>query len=246
MTNRPMFPGIGGPQLPQNQPSNKPNPGQPGTPPGDENVFQMLWDCRFCGTKKLLGLDHRHCPNCGAAQDPAWRYFPTDEDKKAVTDPSYKYEGIDKSCPFCKQPNSAAAKFCVVCGGDLTNATSVELKDEKLASGKAEDLTLKKFQQQQAAIAAQNKGMPGWLKVLLVIGVIALIIGGVIFALSKSTYGSQLKVTDANWERTLQVLQYNVVSGDTWCDSVPGDAYNRISRTDFETKTERYECGSHT
>src|SRR5688572_28230933 len=66
--------------------SEQPTQTQPQTPPGAKNsppantsgeqVFQMLWDCRFCGTSKLLGLDHRHCPNCGAAQDPEWRYFP--------------------------------------------------------------------------------------------------------------------------------------------------------------------------
>ena len=30
-----------------------------------EPVFEMLWDCSYCSAKKLLGLTHRHCPNCG-------------------------------------------------------------------------------------------------------------------------------------------------------------------------------------
>src|SRR5437762_10126400 len=80
-----------------------------------EQVYQMLWDCRFCGTTKLLGVEHRHCPNCGAAQDPAWRYFPSNEDLKVVKDPKYQYAGVDKICPFCGQPNSAAANFCKDC-----------------------------------------------------------------------------------------------------------------------------------
>src|SRR5262245_45196614 len=25
-----------------------------------EQVYEMLWDCRFCGTTKLLGVEHRH------------------------------------------------------------------------------------------------------------------------------------------------------------------------------------------
>jgi len=54
----------------------------------------MLWDCEFCGTKKLLGKTHRFCPNCGAQQDPKARYFPSDEEKVAVKD--HVYVGVDK------------------------------------------------------------------------------------------------------------------------------------------------------
>ena len=39
------------------------------------NRFEMLWDCKYCGTKGLLGVTHRHCVNCGANQDPKARYF---------------------------------------------------------------------------------------------------------------------------------------------------------------------------
>ena len=37
----------------------------PGAPTGDEPVYEMLWDCGYCGHKKLLGLTHRFCANCG-------------------------------------------------------------------------------------------------------------------------------------------------------------------------------------
>ena len=47
-------------------------------------TYQMLWDCKFCGTQKLLGVTHRHCPNCGAAQDPERRYFPAEADMVAL------------------------------------------------------------------------------------------------------------------------------------------------------------------
>jgi predicted amidophosphoribosyltransferase len=39
-----------------------------------------------------------------------------------VTDRKYQYTGVDKICPFCGQPNSAAANFCKECGGDLSAA----------------------------------------------------------------------------------------------------------------------------
>ena len=52
----------------------------------EESTFEMLWDCKFCGQKKLLGLTHRFCAGCGAPQDPAARYFPADHEKVAVKD----------------------------------------------------------------------------------------------------------------------------------------------------------------
>jgi hypothetical protein len=134
------------------------NVSQPG-----EKVYQMLWDCRFCGTTKLLGIDHRHCPNCGAAQDPEWRYFPSDADLKVVSDPKYQYAGVDRTCPFCGQPNSAAAKFCKDCGGDLSAAKDVALKSDLQTgmegpAGARDDVVLQKFQREQAAIKAKSQG----------------------------------------------------------------------------------------
>jgi hypothetical protein len=31
-------------------------------------TYEMLWDCRYCGTKKLLGKTHRQGPECGGEQ----------------------------------------------------------------------------------------------------------------------------------------------------------------------------------
>src|SRR5713226_6822330 len=158
----------------------------PGGKPGD-NVFQMLWDCRFCGTKKLLAVDMRHCPNCGAAQDPQWRYFPSDADKKTLSDLHYKYAGVDIICPFCGQPNSAAAKFCKDCGGDLTNAKTAALHTNLVtglgqdAPGVVEDVALKNAQQQQAAInaASKRRGLSRTQIVVLGIAALVIVIGAV-------------------------------------------------------------------
>ena len=45
-------------------------------------TYEMMWDCGFCGSSKLLGKTHRYCPGCGAAQDPSTRYFPPEEEKR--------------------------------------------------------------------------------------------------------------------------------------------------------------------
>lgn len=212
-------------------------------------TYQMLWACPFCGTKKLLGLDHRHCPNCGAAQKPEWRYFPSDADKKFVDDPNYEYAGVDKECPFCHQPNSALAKFCVSCGGDLTNAKAVTLKDHVLAgstadTGQAEDLVLKKFQAEQTAIKGK-KGNSALPRILIALVILAVVIGGGLFALSKITHPGSFEVSGVTWERTISIEQLEPLNQVSWQESVPGDAYNRscYSKQRSYQESESYACG---
>jgi hypothetical protein len=217
-----------------------------------ERAYQMLWDCRFCGTTKLLGVDHRHCPNCGAAQDPAWRYFPSEADKKTVSDPNYKYAGLDKICPFCGQPNSAAALFCKDCGGDLSNAKGAAVKQNLVtglgesAAGVRDDVVLQNFQQDQAAIKAQQPKGLSRLKILL-IALVVLCIGGIaaLFVLSTIKHDATVAVTDLKWERVINIEQYNAISGGDWQASVPGDAYNRqcSSRQRPYQVTSQEKCG---
>ncbi len=102
----------------------------------DSNVYEMLWDCQFCGAKGNLGLSHRFCPNCGAPQNPDSRYYPSDEEKVAVHD--HVFVGVDVTCPACNELNSAAAEFCGQCGSPLTEgARAKTLSSETASAGQA-------------------------------------------------------------------------------------------------------------
>lgn len=87
----------------------------------------MLWDCH-CGTSRLLGVDHRHCPNCGRPQDPLRRYFPDQDDAVAAPEWLSSY-GADHYCPYCQTANSSKATFCAGCGGPMDGSKQVELRD---------------------------------------------------------------------------------------------------------------------
>ena len=87
--------------------------------------YEMLWDCEFCGTEKLLGLTHRHCPACGGAQDPERRYFPAPGEEIEVA--NHVFTGVDKECPACETPNAAKAAYCVNCGHNMDETKQVDL-----------------------------------------------------------------------------------------------------------------------
>src|SRR5687768_8288081 len=115
----------------------------------DGNVYEMLWDCKFCGTKKLLGKTHRFCPNCGGQQDPSCRYFPADAEKVAVQD--HVYVGADKICPACQSVSAASAEFCGNCGSPLDKAASAQtLGERKAGEGKTFEADNLKERQQAA------------------------------------------------------------------------------------------------
>src|SRR5688500_9569109 len=92
-----------------------------------ERVYEMLWDCAYCGTRKLLGKTHRFCPKCGAPQDAEKRYFPSDDEKVAVED--HVYVGADRMCGACGSAMSAKALHCSQCGAPLEGAREVRRAD---------------------------------------------------------------------------------------------------------------------
>ncbi len=192
-------------------------------------TYEMLWDCKFCGTKKLLGKTHRFCPNCGAQQDAAARYFPADSEKVAVED--HVYVGADRICKACNTLTSAKAEFCGNCGSPMAETKEVQAGRERLES--AGGFATEDLKQMQAAAAAatakpvaQKKGGLPWGKILL-IGIPLLVIVA-IFILTRTTTATAV-VTGFRWERSIEVEQYTAIPGSSSCPA-PANAYNITRR----------------
>ncbi|HUT78383.1 MAG TPA: zinc ribbon domain-containing protein [Polyangia bacterium] len=190
-----------------------------------ERTYEMLWDCHYCGTKKLLGLTHRHCPECGAAQDPSLRYFPADADKVAVED--HVYHGADVLCPACKAPSSAAAKCCGNCGSPFHGAGQARQRTDQVAvagggfTGETEADA--KHEATGGGAAAPTKKSRKGLVAGIVIGVLVLIgVAAAVLLLWKQEVG--LQAFGHTWKREVMIEAFQTLSQSAWCDSMPGDA----------------------
>lgn len=197
---------------------------------GAGKTYEMLWDCQFCGTQKLLGKTHRHCPNCGAPQDPNSRYYPSDDEKVAVED--HVYVGADKICDSCTALNAGNAEFCGNCGAPLTEAaraktleSQVKADGESFKTSGSRDVTKEKFEAEMTRIGATGKkGGFNW-RTMAVIGVVALVIVGAIAALT-ATRETKIIVRGHSWEREILIEQYQQVREGAWDEQVPIDAYS--------------------
>lgn len=217
-------------------------------------TYQMLWDCKFCGTEKLLGMTHRHCPNCGAAQDPEQRYFPAEEDMVALED--HPYVGADKICPACQQPNNAASTYCTECGADLAAGTVAPTQGVRaIGTGRAEtdtrrDVVKDKFDAEMARVGVTKSpgrkllglGKGTWLAIAIV-ALLAICCGVIIYAVTYRA-DAEATVSTVSWERTIAIESFQAVPGSAWEDDVPGDAY-AISCQREQRDTRRVPDGSH-
>lgn len=210
-------------------------PDELGAGPHIEGSYEMLWDCKFCGSSKLLGKTHRFCPACGSAQDPASRYFPSDDEKVLVAD--HVYTGVDRICSACSTPNSANAEFCYRCGAPLENAAAAAVLGSEVRGlmGKFEtsaprDVEAERFQaeMQRAGVtkAQSGGGSKRWIIALVALLVVGAGIFAAVFLWTKET---TVSVVSHSWNREIKIEQLNAVSDNAWCDSMPSGAYS-VSR----------------
>jgi hypothetical protein len=196
-------------------------------------TYQMLWDCSYCGTKKLLGLTHKHCGECGAPQDPSRRYFPSDEDKVAVED--HKYHGADRSCPACRAGMSARARHCTQCGGPLEGAADVVRQQDQVARADPDFAALSA----RASGAAPRPSSSRWGRWLLLLLVPVAVLVGVELLGKRSAH---VQVTGHTWVREIRIEDFDQRSAGSWCDQMPTDAY-RIHRREKERSTREVPDG---
>lgn len=213
-----------------------------------EKTYEMLWDCQYCGATKLLGKTHRFCPNCGAAQDPRSRYYPSEEDKVAVED--HTFVGVDVTCSVCNTLNSGDSHFCQNCGASLEESGEAVTKLESQtanAMGQFEemgsrDIVKEEFnaEMQRIGAAPKAKGLAqqamNWRVIAFLVAAIV-ICGGIAFFLLR-TEAQTVVVTGHSWERTVTLEEYVPFTARSWRDSPPS-GYNIDLRPGSCTREQR-------
>ncbi len=164
-----------------------------------KGFFEMLWDCDHCDTKGLLGKSQRHCPNCGAKQNPDKRYFPDQGSAQRVD--GHQFEGADRTCLACNAPQSAAATNCTHCGAALDGASEVRGVVTPVAP------------------KPQRKRWP----MFAVIAAVVLVMFSIWYFFIR-TQDLQMTVTAHRWERTIDVEEFADRSETAWQNEVPRDA----------------------
>ncbi len=203
-------------------------------------VYEMLWNCRSCGADGLLGLTHRHCPNCGSPQDPSSRYFPTDDKKVAVRD--HRFVGVDRRCRFCSTANGRASNCCGTCGGPLAQGADLATRADQLhAVGQyAGDTAAAAHQERQPPVPTPKKPKKWALGCSIAAGV-GLLLFTLMVVMCSWSKGAEVVVTGHSWTREINVERYGNVEKSTWCDQMPGGAAvkkrSREVRSHESTKT---------
>lgn len=187
-------------------------------------VYEMLWDCRHCGARKLLGLTHRYCPECGSPQNAEHRYFPAEQDKVAVQD--HVYYGADVVCRYCSTYNSRNSKHCKDCGAPLAEGTHAATRQDQVhAVGQYQGETIEHAQRERSGTAqpapAPKKKRSG-LAIGIALALAALVGIGLVALLWKKD--ATFTVAGHSWQREIDVERFGPVKESAWCAELPSGA----------------------
>jgi len=203
-----------------------------------EPYFEMLWDCAQCDARGLLAKTHRHCPNCGAAQDPAKRYFP--EPGQEVEAKDHRFVGKDWLCGYCESPSSAASAFCGNCGAPKDGSPDVAPVADTPTSGPAPaPAATPNTAQPTAATHTPAGNGHRWLIGLVLLVLVAA--GSWLYQLF-SKHDETVQLVDKAWTRQVAVERFTAVRASDWCDSLPTGAYS-VNSTREQRSTRQIQDG---
>ena len=163
-----------------------------------EGFFEMLWDCDHCGQQGLLAKSQRHCPECGAPQNPDKRHYPPPDQQTRVA--GHEFVGADRTCPACGAPMGAKAKNCTQCGAPMDGSADVRGVDERAP---------------KPAVAPPPTRRRRWPYVVVPLAAIAF------WWLFIRSRVATLTVASHRWSRTIAIEEYGPHSQSAWRDQVP-------------------------
>lgn len=223
--------------------------------------IQLEWTCPNCGTRNPGR--QKSCTNCGAPQ-PENVQFEVGANQDVITDESAvraAQAGADFICPYCGTRNTADAKICKQCGGDLVEAKRRASGAELQAPVAQSEVTctncgtvnpatnrnclkcgapLPRAMSSSAAGAsvnpstAQPKRKTNWLLLGGIGAALLACCAAILFLFVFPTSSVQATVTDVYWQTSVPVQELHAVNYSNRAGSPPSNAYDVSCHT--ETK----------
>lgn len=183
--------------------------------------IELVWTCDSCKTKNPGAI--KSCTSCGAPQplnvhfeqvDPNTFNFIKDEALIRMA-----RSGPDKHCPYCGTRNTADAKTCVQCGGDLsvgaTSRPSGEVIEPYQLGGAPGS-------ERHARAQAPKTGKA---PIILILVLLAVCVFGLFLLISMlRTDKITATVSSTRWERAVIVEYYQLTRDSDWAANIPLDA----------------------
>jgi len=209
-----------------------------------EGYIDLEWTCPNCQSNNPG--PQKTCRNCGSVQ-PADVTFHLPGEAKLQTDEAALKQaevGPDVHCPYCGTRNSASAKACSQCGGDLTGAAQrvtgqvigafVAGPGPQLPCPSCGNLNPASAlqclkcgsplgrPQIPAAPAAPARRPP--LALWLGIGLVALAGCVILFLILGRTEATAGSVNQVSWNRTIAIEALRTVTKQDWKDEIPANS----------------------
>ena len=196
-------------------------------------IREGKWKCPYCGGVNR-GRDVA-CAGCGATRDQDVSFF-LEEQAPEVTDEALldaARSGADWLCSHCGSSNRPVASRCETCGAERGDSAAREVREHPLEP---------KVPPPPPAAAAQARAR--WPSRLLpVLVLLALALGGGVAWLLLRTTDVAVTVAGFEWERTIEVESLRTVRESAWADQVPSGA-RTLSRERAVRHHERVQVGT--
>jgi hypothetical protein len=195
-------------------------------------IREGKWKCTYCDAMNR-GRDMK-CAGCGATREKDVEFI-YDENAAEVTDAAevkVAQSGPEWICETCGTSNASTREDCRQCAAPRGGS---QFREEKMV------------EQPAPPPPPPSKPFP-WKKVLLAAGAVTgvFFIGLVmLIALALHTHSAELKVTGAQWQRSIDVEELHTLTKQDWQDQVPSDA-RVISRHSEFYRNEKVQVGTHT
>lgn len=171
-----------------------------------DRIVEALWDCPYCGQKRIGGLT-KHCPGCGQPQSTNTVFYMGEKKNYVDADRAKNYgKGADWMCDYCGSLNRYDQTSCSNCGAEREEAKG-DYFSNKTQDGS--QTVPKKQHFDPAPAPAPKKGFP---KILL-LGLLAIIAVITFFALPKK---HDVSITSKEWAREISIEAYKTLQESDW------------------------------